>query len=200
MINVENNQITNSKCEKLLGIKIDHKLTFNAHIDEICKKAGQKMNTLSRVIPYMNITKQRTLLKTFFISQFNYCPLIWMCHSHAKNEKINRLHERCLRIIYNDKVSTFEQLLEKDNSVSMHTRNLSFLAVEMFKVVKGLAPTIINDLFPLKETNNYNLRYKLFFKIPRNETVRNGFVSISYLESNIWEMLPLEMQEFATLF
>ena len=51
MINVENNQIKNSKCEKLLGIEIDHKLTFNAHVDEICKKAGQKMNTLSRVIP-----------------------------------------------------------------------------------------------------------------------------------------------------
>ena len=99
----------------------------------------------------MNITKRCTLLRTFFISQFNYCPLIWMCHSRA----INRLHKRCLRIIYNGKVSTFEQLLEKDSSVSMHTRNLSFLAVEMFKVAKGLAPTIIQDLFPLKETNNY---------------------------------------------
>ena len=75
----------------------------------ICRKAGQKMNALSRVIPYMNITKQCTLLKTFFISQFNYCPLIWMCHSHAKNEKINRLHERYLRIIYNDKVSTLSK-------------------------------------------------------------------------------------------
>ena len=57
LVNVENNQITNSKYEKLLGIRIDHKLTFNALIDEICKKAGQKMNGLSRVIPYMNITK-----------------------------------------------------------------------------------------------------------------------------------------------
>ena len=131
-------------------------------------QAGQKMNALPIVLPYMNITKQRTLLKTFSISQFNYCPLTWICHSHAKNNKINRLHERCLRIIYNDKVSTFEQLLEKDNSGSMHTRNLRFLAVEMFKVVKGLAPTIINDLFPLKETNNYNLKLKLFFKIPKN--------------------------------
>ena len=65
--------------------------------------------------------------------------------------------------------------MEKDSSVSIHTRNLRFLAVEMFKVVKGLAPTIINDLFPLKETNNYNLRHKLFFKLSRNETVRNGF-------------------------
>ena len=82
------------------------------------------------------------------------------------------------RIIYEDKASTFEKLLEKDSSVSIHARNLCLLAVEMFKVVKGLALTIINDLFPLKETNNYNLRRKVFFKIPRNETVRNCFESI----------------------
>ena len=120
--NVENNQITNSKCEKLLGIKID----------EICKKAGQKMNALSRVIPNMNITKRFTLLNAFFMSQCNYYHLTWMCHSHAKN-KINRLHGRCLRIIYKDKVYTFEQLLEKDSSVLIHIKNLRFLVVEMFK-------------------------------------------------------------------
>ena len=70
----------------------------------------------------------------------------------------------------------------------------------MFKVVKGFAPIIINDLFPLKETNNYDLRRALFFKIPRNEAVRNGFESISYLRPKIWEMLPSEMQECKTLF
>ena len=143
VINVENNQITNSKCEKLLGIKIDHKLTFNAHIEEICKKAGQKINALSKVIPYMNITKWPSLLNTFFMSQFNFCPLTWMYHSRAKNNKINRLHERCLRIIYENKTSTIEQLLETDSSVSIHTRNLRFLVVDMFKVAKGLASTII---------------------------------------------------------
>ena len=58
VIKVENNQITNSKCEKILGIKIDHKLTFDAYIDEIYQKPYQKMNALSRVIPYMNITKR----------------------------------------------------------------------------------------------------------------------------------------------
>ena len=199
VINAENNQIANSKCEKLLGIKIDHKLTFNAHIDEICKEAGQKMNALSRIIPYLNITK-RSLLNTFFMSQFNYRPLTWMCLNRAKNNKINRLYERRLRIICEDKGSTLAQLLEKDSSVSIHTRNLRFLAVEMFKVNKGLAPTIVNDLFPLKEMNNYNLRHKLFFKIPRNETVRNGFESISYLGPKIWEMLPSEMQECDTFF
>ena len=71
-----------------IGIKIDHKLTFNAYIDEIFKKAGQKMNALSRVIPYINIKKWRSLLNTFFMSQFNYCPLTWICHSRAENNKI----------------------------------------------------------------------------------------------------------------
>ena len=112
-----------------------------------------------------------------------------MCQSCAKNNKINHLLERCLRITYNDKVSTFEQVLEKDSSVTMHTRNLCFLAVDTFKVVKDLARKIMNDLFSLKETNNYNLRRKLFFKITRNKTVRNRFESISHLGPKIWEML-----------
>ena len=101
VINVENNQIINNKCDKLLGIKIDHKLAFNAHIVAISKTAGQKMNVLSRVIQYMNIAKRRTLLNGFFTSQFNYHRDV---PQSCKNNKINRLHEACFRIIYNDKV------------------------------------------------------------------------------------------------
>ena len=74
VINVKDNEITTSNCEKLLGIKTDHKLIFNADIDEICKKVGQKMTTLSGVIPYMNMAKRRPLLNTIFILKFNYCP------------------------------------------------------------------------------------------------------------------------------
>ena len=84
--------------------------------------------------------------------------------------------------------------------MSIHTKNHRFLSVEMFKAVEGLAPIIINDLFLLKATNSYDLRRNLFFKIPRNDTVRNGFESISYLGPKIWEMLPSEMQECETLF
>ena len=55
----------------------------------------------------------------------------------------------------------------------------------MFKVVKDLAPTIINDLFPLKEANNHNLKNNLFFDIFRNETLRDSFESISCLRLKI---------------
>ena len=63
------------------------------------------------------------------------------------NNKINRLHERCLRIICSNKTSSFEKLLEKGGSVTIHTRNLQTLATEIFKVYKNLSPAITADLF-----------------------------------------------------
>ena len=68
------------------------------------------------------------------MAQFNYSPLIWMCHNRRYKNKINRLHERFLRLICNDKRSSFEDLLERDNSVSEHHKNLQALAIEMFQV------------------------------------------------------------------
>ena len=73
-----------------------------------------------------------------------------MCHNHTKNNKINRIHERCLRLIYNDKKSSFENLIDKDKSVSIHHRNLKRLAIEMYEVNPGISPEILNDLFPLR--------------------------------------------------
>ena len=69
-------------------------------------------------------------MNAFFKSQFSYCPLVWMCHSRSNNSKINRLNERWLRIIYTDKQSLFEMLLEKDGSVSDHNRNLQLKRIK----------------------------------------------------------------------
>ena len=61
----------------------------------------------------------------------------------CKNNKIKRFHKRYLRITYNDKISTFKQLLNKDNSVSIHTKNLQFHAIEMLQQCKLLLEKII---------------------------------------------------------
>ena len=123
----------------MLVIKLDSKLNFSSHIHDICQKAGQKLNAISRITPYMDFAKRRLLVNAFFYSQFNYCQLVWMCHNRTNNNKINRLHERHLRLIYNVKKSSLKDLLEKDGSVSIHHRNLRILAVELFKVFKGLS-------------------------------------------------------------
>ena len=81
--------------------------------------------------------KRRLIINAFFSSQFNYCPLTWMFHNRSLNHKINRLHKRCLCVIYNYDHSSYDELLNLDNSVSIHHRNLQILATEMFRVYSG---------------------------------------------------------------
>ena len=77
--------------------------------------------------------RRKTLnYECFFSLQFNYCPLTRMFHNRPLNHKINRLHERCLCVIYNGGHSSYDKLLNLDNSVSIHHRNLQILGTDMF--------------------------------------------------------------------
>ena len=138
-------------------------------------------------------------MNTFFRSQFSYCPLVWMCHSRTLNNEINTLHERCLRIVYNDKLSSFQNLLDQDRSVSVHTRNLQALAIEMYKVSKGIAPKIFADIFRYISRANYDLRYQSEFSRPLVKSVFNGTEATSYLGPRIWDLVPLEMKQKESL-
>ena len=106
----------------------------------------------------MGIAKKRMAMNAFFTLQFSYCPLAWMCHSRANNNKINRLHEMCLRIVYNDKQSLFNELLEKGGSVSIQMRNIQILATEMYKLINNLSPPAMNMIFKKNSDSRYNLR------------------------------------------
>ena len=170
--------IENSTCEKLLGIKVDNKLNFNEHLDGIIKKASRKVSALSRIFPFMDLTKRRFLMNSFFASQFSYCPLIWMCHSRTVNNKINKLHERCLRIVYNDKKSSIKELLETDKSVPIHIKNLQVLATEMYKIYINISRPIVRQLFQLRN-NDYNWRQFSQTDLPNLKIVFCGTESTS---------------------
>ena len=147
----------------------------------------------------MDFAKMRLLVNTFSYSQFNYCQLVWMCHNRTNNNKINCLHERCLRLIYNDKKSSFKDLLEKDGSVSIHHRNLRTLAVELFKVFKGLSPVIFAEAFPVRQQSQYNMRNCSYFAMPRPKTVNHGLESLSYIGSKLWDCIPSHMKEIDSM-
>ena len=95
------------------------------------------------------------IMKAFIESQFGYCPLVWMFHSRSLNNNINRIHERSLRITYNDQSSSFQNLLEKDNSVTLHHRNIKILATEKYTFLQGLYPPLMNEIF-VEKNNNYS--------------------------------------------
>ena len=195
---LDNIEIENSNCERLLGVKIDSKLNFKEHLDGIIKKASRKINVLSHISPYMNIGKRRLLMNSFFASQLKYCHLVWMCHHRSVNNKINRLHERCLRTVYGDNVSSFEELLHKDRSISVHVKNIKTLAIEMFKVSNKLMIPLMNAIF-VKRNNAYNLCKPSEFVRPKVRSVFHGKESISYLGPQIWDMIPIEMKNLKTI-
>ena len=112
-LNVNGQFILQNEEVKLLGVKIDRKLTFETHVKEICTKVNQKVSTFRRVRPYLGIQKSQVLFNSVVISNFTYCPLIWVFCSKAASNKINKTHKRALRVLYDEYESTFEQLLEK---------------------------------------------------------------------------------------
>ena len=104
----------------MLGVHNDYTLNFGTHIETLSKKVGKKLYALSRVIKYMSTNQAPLLMRSFIMSQFSYCPLIWMCHRRRINNQINKLYERALRLFYNNKSSSFRELLERDNSVTIY--------------------------------------------------------------------------------
>ena len=193
-IKVDNFCISNSPHEKLLGVYFDNDLRFGTHIDKLCKKAGQKLFAIARISNFMSIEKRKLLMNAFMMSQFSYCPLIWMCHNRSLNVRINRIHERALRIVYRNYDLPFESLLRKAETVTIHHRNVQLLATEMYKVVHNLSPAIVTEIFP-KNCQNYNLRYKETFRARKINTVYSGSETISVLGPKIWELVPIDIKK-----
>ena len=196
--NINNNIIKNSQSEKLLGVIIDTKLNFEEHTTRLCNKASQKLSALARISSYMSIQQRRRIMKAFISSQFGYCPLVWLFCSRNANNRMNRIQERALRIVYNDKVSSFSALLERDNSVTIHSRNLQVLATEIFKVKNNLASPVMNEIFGLSETP-YNLRKSAIFQSRRIRTQSYGLNSLAYLGPKIWQLVPEEIKRSVSL-
>ena len=117
ILKFENVCLEKDKEEVILGVTIDNNLTFNSHIKSICRKAGQKLSALSRISPYLEADKKELLFKSMLKSQFSYCPLVWVFWSQNANNLINKIEERSLGLITNDKASTFEHLPQANNEI-----------------------------------------------------------------------------------
>ena len=128
--NIRKDLIWKSNDVKLLGVTIDRNLKFGKHVLELCSEANQKLSSLSRMANLLSFNK-RALFKAFMESQFKYCPIVWMFHSRDTNNKINSLYETTLRIVYDDDVLTFDQLLIMDKSFCIHHQNIQRLLIEI---------------------------------------------------------------------
>ena len=170
-LRIKGSPISNEEIVELLGVTVDNKLSFDLNL--VCTKVSQKLHALSRVSKFVSKKKLRVIMNAFIMSQFSYSPLVWMCHRRKLNNKINKIHERALQLVYDDRQSTFEELLNIDKSVTIHHRNLQVLATELYKVRHRLAPELINDIFK-KRNVTYNFRKNSTFETRNIKSVYYG--------------------------
>ncbi len=196
---VGNSRIWESHKVNLLGVQIDNQLKFKDHINKICDKAGHKISALARVRHHFSFQKRRMLLKTFIESQFSYCPLVWMFHGRVINSRINRLHERALRLVYEDPTSSFEELLNKDMSCTIHQRNIQTLALEIFKTKNNLNPEFMKDIFVDRRDNGYKLRGHGELESMNIHSVHHGEDTLRYLGCKIWKLIPESIKQLTSL-
>ena len=192
-IRVGNDIIEEVDNSKLLGITLSNDASIDEHIKKICKEASKKLYALARISPFLCQQKRKILMKSFVISQFNYCPILWTFCQRKSNNLINRIHLRALRIAYNDYTSDFQSLILKDNSITIHQKNVLALTSEIFKTLNDLNPSFMKDIFSVKESN-YNLRRE-YLKTQKPRTVKYGLQSFRYRGTQIWNSLPRYIQQ-----
>ena len=129
----------------------------------------------------MILHKRKSSMNAFFTSHFSCFSLTWMYHSRSNNRKISMFHERCLRIIYNEKQASFTELLNKDNYFSVHIKNIQRLAIKIFCFYNGLSPPLMKNIFNLSTKNLYNVRHSSEISRSMIKSVCHGTKSISFL-------------------
>ena len=190
---IQGKQIQSENAVRLLGVKMEHRPTFDEHISDLCRKAAAQLNALKRLEGYMEFKAKEIMVQSFVFSNFNYCPLVWHFSSEKSMKKIEKIHERALRFLYNDSNSSYDDLLSKAGKCTMKVSRLRTLCTEIYKTVSKLNPPFMQDILKLKETTrsarNPN---KLIHHRPNQVTF--GSKSLLSLGPQIWNALPKEIK------
>ena len=139
---VDNQVIKSVSSVELLGIQIDVKLNFNLDISKICKSVANQLNALIRLKQFLSFHTKEVLINSYIISNFNYCPLVWIFSSTQSLNKIENLQKRALRFLYDDFEASYEDLLSKGGKSKMNVRRLRNERTFGYKSLKVLGPKI----------------------------------------------------------
>ena len=121
-----------------------------------------------------------------------------MFTSRYLNNALNSIHERALRLIYNDYELPFDRILEGNKQKSIHQKNIESLAIEIYRFQTDLTSPIMSDLFVTRE-NNYNLRNFQELESSLRRTVKFETETISYRGPQIWNLIPERLRTLEKL-
>ena len=193
-LNIQGNEIELTDKLPLLDVSIDCNLNFSDHINSVTKKASQRIGVLMRLKNLIPTAAKLQLYKAAILPHLTYCHLTWHFCRESDRRKLERIQERGLRAMFNDKQSGYEELLVKANLPSLYNRRIQDILILMYKVKFKLLRQRILDLLTLS-TSPYNTRYADFI-LP---TVTFGKHSLRYTGPKLWNKLSSEARNIPSL-
>ena len=188
--------ISSEKSVTLLGIEIDNKLNFEKQVANICRKANNQLNAISRVQNFLGKKEKETIINSFVYSNFIYCPLTWHFCSKLSQNKIEKIQYRSLKMLTNDYNSDYKDLLEITKTSTMEIKRLRTLALEVFKTVNNLNPDFMKDIFYLSPYQTHK-KYDIF--VHSRNTASFGDKSLRALGPHVWNSLPENIKSTDTI-
>ena len=170
---------------KLLGVKLDKDLNFSKHIPDIVRKVGNQIQVLQRHKNLIDVNIKFRLYNAYLLPHLTYYSIIWHYCGQRNSEKLEKLHQRTLRFIYNDRESTYEELLSCINHLILFNRKIHDILILIYKALRGLSPEYISKLFTFRNCNK-DLRGIDILSVPRVNTTRFGLHSVSYHGCKLW--------------
>ncbi len=190
---IDNNVIQSQRAVKLLGVNFDSALSFNVHVNEICRKAGRKMNVLGRLSRSLDLDSKLMLFHSFVLSHFEYCAVVWHFCSKDNMKKIEKIQKQALRYVFNDYTSSYANLRGKANRPLMYVQRLRSILTEVSKCLNKTGPQYLHDMFSLNEGSRNSRKGSQLIQKKFN-TIRYGYNSVQYQGSKMWNLLNISFK------
>ena len=178
---------------KALGVYIDCNLNFHTHAKQLCLKASRQLNAFSRISRYLSVQAKKLIFRSFIMSNFDYCSLVWHFCGKKNNSKMERIQKRALSIVFNDFDADYDELLNRMETNSILQTRIKRIAIEVYKSINGLNPSYLRSIFEIRNIP-YVLRDSSRLDQPLKQTTNYGLRSINYLGSKIWNTLPMHIK------
>ena len=167
----------------LLGVTIDNHLNFNKHISSVCKNVNNQLNVIIRFRNLICTATKLKLYNAFILPHFLYFSTVWHFCSTRNSDKLESLNKRALRIVFNDKVSSYQQLLHKSEGATLYNRRIQNMFITIYKCLNyDSFPKYLKDMFTLRQSR-YSFRKTDILSLCKPVTTTYGLHSFRYFAS-----------------
>ena len=193
-ITVGNQEIKPDVSVKLLGVDIDEKLNFRKHITNLCKKAGAKLNAIKRLGIFLNENERKLLIDAHVTAPFHYSSTVWHFCEISQIHKMEKLHERCIRFIYNEYDKEYFNILVEKKLNTLYGERMQIMCCETYKTINGLNAAYMKDIFE-ERPSKYPSRNENNLYIPKANQMTYGYKSYRVQGPKAWNYLTNEVKE-----